>query len=178
MDTTARGALRKGSFLSFMWNGLLRIQTFILIVSGLVIILGISLVVLFRYLLKLDLFGMEEIITLFAFWLYFMGSAYGAYERSHISADIINAYVRHEKTRYALKALTSLFTAALCLMFTKWAWDYVSWTFKTNPKSTALNIPLIYTQAAILVGFVLMSFYFIVHLLDDLREFGRRLKSK
>lgn len=177
--TTSEPEKKEGirAVLSVMWNLLLKIQRFILVVSGIFVIVGISLVVLFRYFLKLDLFGMEEIITIFAFWMYFIGGSYGAYERSHISADLINAYVKNDRTRTFMKAITSLITAGLCLLFLKWAYDYFTWTLAANPKSTALHIPMIIPQSAILIGFILMSFYFLVHLVRDLKEFSQAMKS-
>lgn len=177
--TTSEPDKKEGirAVLSVVWNLLLKIQRFILVISGLFVIVGISLVVLFRYFLKLDLFGMEEIITIFAFWMYFIGGAYGAYERSHISADLVSSYVKNDRWRTSLKAINSIITAGLCVLFLKWAYDYFLWTLDANPKSTALHIPMIIPQSAILIGFILMSFYFLVHLVKDLKEVSKAWKS-
>jgi len=177
--TTTEPEKKEGirAVLSFVWNLLLKIQRLILILSGIFVIVGITLVVLFRYFLKLDLFGMEEIITICAFWMYFIGGSYGAYERSHISADLISSYVKNDRLRTTLKAITSVITAGLCLLFLKWAYDYFRWSLDANPKTTALHIPLIIPQTAILIGFILMSFYFLVHLARDLKDASKAWKS-
>ena len=45
----------------------------------------------FRYVIKGDLYGYEEWVKLFAFWLYFSGAAIGAFNRTHVSADLVTA---------------------------------------------------------------------------------------
>ena len=45
--------------------------------------------VVLRYCFKQNFYGSDEVIMLFAFWLYFMGAVYGSYENSHIKADLL-----------------------------------------------------------------------------------------
>ena len=53
----------------------------------------ISAAAFVRYLLGGDLYGYEEIVKLIAFWVYFMGAAYGSFNKTHVSADLVSSYV-------------------------------------------------------------------------------------
>ncbi|MCM3766273.1 TRAP transporter small permease [Neobacillus niacini] len=157
------------TWMGMIWTGLLRLQRTILILTSILIVLGISITAIFRYVFKVDIFGMEEIIVIFAFWLYFTGGAYGSYERSHISADIISSYVKNERTKSMIKAATSLITTVLCLIFAWWAVQFFIWSFESGGKSPTLGIPSVVPKSAICFGFILMAFYSIVHLINDIR---------
>lgn len=159
------------------WVYLLKLQKFILIASSILIIAGVSLVVLFRYILKVNLFGMEEIIIIGAFWLYFIGGAYGTYDKSHISADFLSSYVKNIKIKSSIQLFTSLLTLAICLLYTFWSVEFFQWTYSSGAKTTALHIPVIFSQSAITVGFFLMSFYLLVYLIQDTKKLLSLLKS-
>lgn len=58
---------------NFFWDLLLRFQRFVIIVSSLFVVASIGATVVLRYIFKTDLYGLEEIVVIFAFWLYFMG---------------------------------------------------------------------------------------------------------
>ena len=63
-----------------------------LIMSVLLTIL-IAMATFVRYVIQGDLYGYEEWVKLFAFWLYFSGAAIGAFNRTHVSADLVQSYV-------------------------------------------------------------------------------------
>ncbi|WP_240374025.1 TRAP transporter small permease [Bacillus piscicola] len=162
-----------------IWKSLLNIQRTILITCSLFIIIGISLNVVFRYILEKSLFGIEEIIVVFAFWLYFIGGSYGSYERSHITADITNSYITNEKIRLLVKAVVSLITLVICLVFTYWAVEFIVWAIQQGAESPALHIPAYIPQSAIFIGFILMSFYLSINFIQDVIAFFQtRSKEK
>lgn len=158
------------AILKKLWDLLLTVQRVILVLASLAIVLGISLQVFYRYVLEKNLFGMEEVIVIFAFWLYFIGASYGTYERSHISADIVTVYMKNERLKIIMKLIVTTITLALCLLFTYWAIDFFKWGIEQGAKSTSLHIPMIIPQSSIFVGFILMSFYLIVHFVNDVKE--------
>ena len=73
-----------------IWNGLINLQKIFMLVAGSIITLLVFVEVVLRYVLGSPLFGVEELICLIAMWLYFIGASYGAYERSHIKAELIH----------------------------------------------------------------------------------------
>lgn len=122
--------------------------------------------VIMRYFFKAPLVGIEELAAYVAFWLYFIGGSYGAYERSHISADLSQLFFK-DKINYAKShAITSLISAFAALYSLSWAYDYVKWGWVMNEQSRATFLgntyPVFFFQSSIFVGLTLMSFYFFV----------------
>jgi TRAP-type C4-dicarboxylate transport system permease small subunit len=70
-----------------------------------------------RYIVRGDLYGYEEWVKLLAFWLYFMGGAYGAYNDTHVSADLIDAYLPEGRTRLIMVFIRQLITSAMSIVF-------------------------------------------------------------
>jgi TRAP-type C4-dicarboxylate transport system permease small subunit len=62
--------------------------SFICFFCAVVLTLVICVATFFRYILEGNLYGYEEWVKIIAFWLYFMGAAIGAYNRTHVSADL------------------------------------------------------------------------------------------
>src|SRR5699024_5984200 len=93
-----------------IWHLLLHAQRTILIVCSLLLVIGLGATVVMRYILKIDLFGLEELLVIPAFWLYFIGASFGTYEKSHISAELVSVYVKNEKVKTYIEFFTSLGT--------------------------------------------------------------------
>lgn len=152
------------------WDALLKFQRTILIVCSLMIVIGITLGAVLRYVFKTDLYGMEEIIVIFAFWLYFMGGSYGSYEKSHITAELVSVYVTNPKIRSIVMMISSLITTGLCYMATYYALGFFSWSLIKGGTSTVWQIPMYIPQSAVFLSFILMSFYFTIHLIRDIKK--------
>ena len=71
--------------------------------SGVIIISTIM-----RYFFTKNWYGSDEIILMFAFWLYFMGAAYGSYENSHIKADIVASLAKNIRRKDILSLLAQV----------------------------------------------------------------------
>lgn len=152
---------------SRFWQALVGIQRLILVATSIFVVLIMCTAVLLRYVFKADLFGIEEIVVIAAFWLYLVGSAYGVYERSHVKADIIPQFLR-PRPRMILNLIVQFTIAVLCVVFTVWAVDMVRHSLTWMPRTTGLRIPIVVSQSSILAGYILMSFYSIVYFFDDL----------
>ena len=127
----------------------------------------ISAATIMRYIFQMDLYGYEEWIKIFAFWLYFMGAAYGAFAGTHVSADLIQSYVKEGVIKRFLIFLKTVITLGVCLLFTKYGWDYFIFgllgplgTGIAIPKTVAWRIPLWTAYASIFLGLISMSYYF------------------
>ena len=127
---------------------------------------AVFLEVIMRYFFQAPLVGIEEFAAYTAFWLYFIGGSYGAYERSHISADLSQLLFKNKLTYAKSHFATSLVSALSILYVLPWAYDYVKWGFEMNEQSRSTflgdSFPVVYFQASVLVGLALMSFYFFV----------------
>lgn len=153
-----------------LWFILGKMQRYIMVITSIVLVGLVVAQVLLRYILKLPLFGVEELACLVGFWMYMTGSATGSRERSHIQADLLHVMIRNARSYAWGKTITSLMTTILSIIMTQWAWNYVVWSFKSWERSPALMIPMIFAQASLLVSSFLMSFYFVIVFVDYLRQ--------
>jgi len=149
-----------------IWNGLINLQKIFMLVAGSIITLLVFVEVVLRYVLGSPLFGVEELICLIAMWLYFIGASYGAYERSHIKAELIYIWFKKPRTYALIKAISSLITFILSIIMISWTYPYFIWGITKGETSQALLIPMVLSQSAIFVGAILMSLYFLTELID------------
>lgn len=121
----------------------------------------------FRYILNGDLTGYEEWVKIFAFWLYFSAAAIGAYNRTHVSADLVQAYVPDGKLKNFLVFLKDLVTVGVCLLFTWYGYDFFMFGFM-GPLGTGIAIPttnvwrisLWVGYLSVFLGLIFMTYYF------------------
>lgn len=155
---------------SLLWRSILGLQRVLLVLSSLFVVLIMCAEVVLRYVFKSDLFGIEEIVVIAAFWLYFMGSSYGVFEKSHVKADIIPQMLK-PRARALLSVLVNFTVSALCVLFTVWAVEMVQYSVIWMPRTTGLRIPIFISQSSVLLGYALMSMYSIVYFFEDLMVF-------
>lgn len=136
----------------------------ILIVCNLAIMLIVVASFLARYLFAFDLYGAEEFLLIAAFWLYFIGAAFGSYEQSHIEADFIQSIFGDTPVTRALSYVRDVIELSVLIILTYWSWLLISFAIERWPISPGWKIPLIVPQSAIFVGFILMTLHASVHL--------------
>ncbi len=78
-----------------------------------------------RYVLEMDLYGYEEWIKIFAFLALFHGSGIlGCLRRMHVSADLVQSYVKEGTLKRLLIFAKTAVTLGVTLLFTWWGWDF------------------------------------------------------
>ncbi len=159
----------KRAFL-FVWILLGKAQRGIMIFTSVVVVTLILVQVALRYFFKLPLMGVEELATMVGFWMYFIGAANGSRERSHIKADILQAFIKNEKILFVSKAVGNLVVTVLACIMVNWAIHYFQWSLKSWERSPALMIPMVFAQFSLVVSSILMAFYFLVEFLDNARQ--------
>lgn len=124
-----------------------------------------------RYVFKVNFYGYDEIAILLAFWFYFIGAAYGSYNNTHVSADVVDAYVPDGPTKRALTFLRHLVSVSICGTFVYFGYNFFMFgfagplgNFTFQPKSMVWRIPLWTSYSAIFVGLIFMEVYFIRNL--------------
>ncbi|ATW27024.1 TRAP transporter small permease [Candidatus Formimonas warabiya] len=154
-----------------IWQGLLYFQKAVMIVTSIAVTCIIFLSVILRYIFKTDLYGIEEIVVMVAFWLYFMGSSYGSFEKSQIAADLLHLYLKSARSKQIANLITSSLTTLLGLLVNYWAVQFFIWGLQMDARSAIYRLPMVIPQSAVLVGFTLMSLYNVVYLIDDVKCF-------
>jgi TRAP-type C4-dicarboxylate transport system permease small subunit len=139
----------------------------------------------FRYILDGDLTGYEEWVKIFAFWLYFAAASIGAYNRTHVSADLVQAYVPDGRLKDFLVFLKNLITVGVSLLFTYYGYEFFMFGFM-GPLGTGIAIPttnvwrisLWIGYLPVFLGLIFMTYYFSRDLFISTRTLllGRRNK--
>jgi TRAP-type C4-dicarboxylate transport system permease small subunit len=124
-----------------------------------------------RYLFKINFYGYDEIVILLAFWFYFIGAAYGSYNNTHVTADVVDAYFPDGSTKRALTFIRQLITASICGVFTYFAFNFFLFgfvgplgNFTFQPKTMVWRIPLWISYSSVFVGLFFMEIYFLRNL--------------
>ncbi|SDP30624.1 TRAP transporter small permease [Desulforhopalus singaporensis] len=152
--------------------------------TSVILTLIICAATFFRYIVKGDLYGYEEWVKIFAFWLYFAGASIGAYNRTHVSADLVNAYLKEGIVKNFLVFLRNLITVSVCLLFTWYGYEFFMFGFMgplgtgiAIPKTTVWRISFWVGYLSVFSGLGFMSVYFIRDLVISIRAlFGRKGK--
>ncbi|SKA83175.1 TRAP transporter small permease [Desulfobaculum bizertense] len=168
----------KSSLWRYLWAVLGKFQKTMMAVSSICIVVMIFVAVVARYIFKSDFYGSEELIQMFAFWLYFMGAAQGSREKSQISADILTCYITNKKWNISVQFVRELITVAISLLVSWWGIQFVAWSFHMLPKSTVFRLPMLIPHSAVGLGFVLMSFYHTVYLIQNFKDLVRVFRGQ
>lgn len=156
---------------SAFWKALEFAQRTILWVASLVLVVITTLSVVARYVLKVDIYGLEEMIIFGIIYIYFIGGAYATCTKDHITGDALAVIVNHNPTiLHAARIIVAIISLAVSTFFTVWGINYVKMLIKLPGATPALHIPYIIGRGVMAVAFALMFFYCLVDLIDVLTE--------
>ena len=145
--------------LSHIEKILLRFERAIMLSVGLLLPAMITVGVIFRYILKTDLYAIEEFEVFLAIWFYFMGSAYASYKKQQITADILQAMVKSFATRKLVAIIASLIMVLVSIAFCYYSFDMMAYSWDKQPRTAVWKLPLVWEYLAVLLGFIIMTVY-------------------
>jgi len=149
----------------------LAVDRFVLKLLPMIVMLLLAGSVIMRYILKMDLYGIEEIMAIVAMWMYMLGAAYGSYEKSHIRADIIDTFVKSEKIAKGMKALEYVIVITVLVVFSKWGIEYAQWNIHAGNRTAYWKFPTLLSQIPITIGMLLMLLHSSYHGVIAIRSF-------
>ena len=138
---------------------LLRFERAIMLSVGLLLPAMITVGVIFRYILKTDLYAIEEFEVFLAIWFYFMGSAYASYKKQQITADILQAMVKSFATRKLVAIIASLIMVLVSIAFCYYSFDMMAYSWDKQSRTAVWKLPLVWEYLAVLLGFIIMTVY-------------------
>ncbi|WP_127113778.1 TRAP transporter small permease [Shimia sediminis] len=150
----------------------LKIQVFLISIFTLIMGVTFFFVVVFRYGFRADLFAYEEWLLIICFWLYFLGSAVGTYEKVHINADLLTHIIENPKIAFYRTLLVHIIELGVTLVLLYWSVMMIldELSFYPNLQATnALRIPFILPRLAMPVGFAFMAFYTLLHIYVEIK---------
>lgn len=149
-----------------IWKASVHVQRAILAFASMAAVVCVCGTAIARYVFQRDLFGIEEVITLLAMWIYWIGGVYRSYEKSHITADMFSVMMKTDKARFRLDVVVNVLTVMISAVFAYWSIvDYFVWNVQANTVTTGLHIPYLASNIAITISFAMMFLYFLYHLI-------------
>ena len=83
----------------FLWKWLLGAERTVMVLCSIAVLLTIFAGVICRRVLGVNFTSSEELLVIFALWLYFIGGVEGGnYRDDHIKADVLSVFVKKETT--------------------------------------------------------------------------------
>ena len=153
-----------------LWKTLVSTQRVVIMVSLAAVTLIISGACILR-IFGINFVGFEELATIAVFWLYMIGSAYGSYEKSQITADIMEVMLPESLGKNIMRLVKWIALFILGCIFAYWAYGLLMWSLQTNARSSYFRIPIVAGQIAILIGLILSCFYNLVYMIDEVLMF-------
>lgn len=143
-------------------RAMLAIKSAFVCVASLIMAFTFLFVVIFRYGFNADLFAYEEWLLIICFWLYFMASALGTYENSHVNADLLEHFIVNPRVKWYRTLVVGCIELIVTCAVIYWAVLMVRDEIASYPywqSTIALKIPFLVPRVAVLVGFVFMALY-------------------
>lgn len=153
-----------------MSSALSWIERSILVLMLAVIILLAFLQVILRNIFSEGILWADPLLRHMVLWLGFLGASLATQKEKHINIDLITRFLSPKRTNL-MRILTNLFAAGVCWFLTE-----AGWTFLQNERETddilltigAQEFQAWWFQVIIPVGFGLMTFRFLIHVIEHI----------
>ena len=158
-------------FINKIEKVIVKLNRLVMILTGVILPVLVTTGVFFRYILKIDFFGVEEIEIYIAIWLYFVGAALASYQKRHITADLTQSMISSFRIRKIFKIISTFIAMVVAIIVTYCSIDLVTYAYQMNPRTSVWQIPLVTEYAIVLLSFLLMSLY-------NVRDFYQAVVAK
>lgn len=133
----------------------------------------VCLIVLFRYILRTDLFGLDEVELLLAFWIYFIGGAFGARYGVQIKADFTGFLLsRYPRLRLGAQILGRAIAVLIGCVFAYWGIDFIVDSYNAGGRTPILMLPVWVARLPVCIGTTMVALYLTIDLLIFVRSRG------
>jgi len=150
-------------------KALIKLLNLFLGISGFALIILISYYVVTRYIFHMNFHGFEEITLLLCVWLYMMGAAKGSHDETHISADLLNVFVKDETTRLRFRVVRRVIAVAVMCVMLYLSVDFVLYNIEFMSRTSQLHIPMVAYYVSLALGFLLMLFFDACYMVCDIK---------
>ncbi len=149
----------------FLWKWLLYAERFVIILCAVAVIVLIGTGVVCRYILHINFTSKDELLVIFALWLYFVGGMEGGnYLDNHIKADVMSVFVHNEKAERILNVIVKLISLAVSILLAVWAWQYFQLCLRLGGDTRVLHLPMLCSRGALVVGYMIPVIYNVYHM--------------
>lgn len=159
-----------------IYRGIVTIQRFICYACAIILPLIITYQVILRYILKMPLMGIEELMTFFIIWLYMMVDLLHQNREVTLLCDPDIVYQKR-KDHGNFQMCEQLFSMIVCTWLTGWAYWFFAYSLKLWKTSDILHIPMFFGESSMFIGLVFMLFFGIIEFIDNVKDAVRICKK-
>lgn len=109
--------------------------------------------------MDLPLMGIEELLIFPTIWLYMLGAANASQERTHISVDVAEVFIKNKKVLIIQSIVKNIVSLIIGVILTYWLFIHFSYSLTMWKLSPLLSMPLFFVESALFVGVLLMTLY-------------------
>jgi TRAP-type C4-dicarboxylate transport system permease small subunit len=172
--------MKKSSFIQKMKiidNKFKIVQRVIMIGTFGFVIIAITTAATLRYFFRKDLRGIEEFITMAAFWMYFTGAIFATHSRKHIGAELFSEFCMNKKINYFVSMFSTVVTVLICFLFMLFGIQMFYWSLTMKAATPVWRIPIVIGHSSILFSFIFMTIYWVYNLVVD-HKFHKKLLNE
>lgn len=122
-----------------------------------------------RYVFEMPLMWLDESIIFPAIWMYCLGCANASRDNTQIVAKILPVFFSGEYAKAIIDCIAFAFSSVISCWLTWYAGDYFLYAVEINRETGYLFLPLVWAEAAIFAGMLLITFYTVVHFFKSLK---------
>jgi TRAP-type C4-dicarboxylate transport system, small permease component len=155
-----------------------KISYMLMTISIIGIFVIINVQVLFRYVLKMSLGGLEELPVYIMALCIWLSAPVITRDDRHINIDFFTEMFKAEWVKYAFKAFAQLVTCLSMGFFTSLAFQYVRETFRYGEVTGGMEIPIWVFHAVITYGSFMCVLYAFINLVKYISKMIETAKNR
>ncbi len=128
-----------------------------------------------RAIFNAPFFGLEELVLMAAMWLYMIGAALASRERSHLSADFLQAFSKNKTLLNVTSLVATTLSVVMAVFFVAWSYSLFSWGFERGQVTPVFRIPQYMSQASLFLASVFLLLYAIRDFLNDISKLLKKV---
>ena len=152
-----------------------RTETIVLVLVLGIMVLFAFLQVVLRNIFNEGILWGDILLRHLVLWVGFLGASLATREQKHINIDLFSRFMS-DKGKLIVRFITNLFSVFICYLLADAGWTFVQ---DEQMMGTVIfaDIPAWYFQIIIPIGFILMSFRFLVLALENIVDVFQKEKG-
>jgi TRAP-type C4-dicarboxylate transport system permease small subunit len=143
----------------------------VLVTIAMIMILAITFIqVAVRFVFHVPIGGWDEVPTYMMLLGVWLTAAVNVKKKDHISLDIYVLFIKNPRARKIVQIITCFFTIIAFSVFIVLLWEFTSYNFVKKATTPGLSVPYWVVLGIILFGVALTIFYYIVQLVNEVKE--------
>ncbi|MEC9483046.1 MAG: TRAP transporter small permease [Halomonas sp.] len=151
-------------------NALATVMKFVVVVMGIFVSFALVFGIVSRSFLGMQVFGLEELVLTAAMWLYMLGAALASREKSHLSADFIEAFSSNEILLKTMRLIATILSLIMAAFFVAWSYSLFAWGLDKEQVTPVFGIPQYVSQGSLFVGSIFLLLYTLRDFIHDVSK--------